>query len=37
MFKCYIRVIGASTNPENVKKNNPENYLVFHFANHVCF
>ncbi len=23
MFKCYNRVPGVSTNPENMKKNNP--------------
>ncbi len=27
VFKWYIRVFGASTNPENMKKNNPENYF----------
>ncbi len=28
MFKCYIRVPGASTNTEN-KKEQPSNFLVF--------
>ncbi len=28
VFKCYNRVPGASTNPENVKKNNP---VIFFF------
>ncbi len=29
MFKCYNRVSGASTNPENVKKNNPVIFINF--------
>ncbi len=27
IFKCYNRVPSASTNPENVKKNNPVNFF----------